>query len=101
MDVAEASFTTGGGVTAGINQSAVVGRLSVPQTWTAATAVVNHAGAAAPGGGWTSTAVAPQAAAGMPGFPGMPAAGMYGNNFGNPPRYGFRPTIMGRPPAAG
>ncbi|MBX9640109.1 MAG: PPE family protein [Mycobacteriaceae bacterium] len=101
MDVAEASFTTGGGVTAGINQSAVVGRLSVPQTWTAATAVANHAGAAAPGGGWTSTAMAPEAAPGMPGIPGMPTAGMYGHSFGNPPRYGFRPTVMGRPPAAG
>ncbi|BDB42597.1 PE/PPE C-terminal domain-containing protein [Mycobacterium kiyosense] len=76
----------------------MVGRLSVPQTWTAATSVANHAGAAAPGGGWTST-VAPEA--GMPGLPGMPLGGMSGQSFGNPPRYGFRPTIMGRPPAAG
>ncbi len=101
MDVAEASFTTGGGVTAGTNQAALVGRMSVPQSWTAATSVVNHAGTADPGGGWTSTAITPQAAAGMPGIPGMPAPGMYGHSFGNPPRYGFRPTIMGRPPAAG
>ncbi|OBK29729.1 hypothetical protein A5634_17870 [Mycobacterium asiaticum] len=100
MDVAEASYSTGG-VTAGINQSVLVGRLSVPQTWTAATSVVNHAGAATAGGGWTSNVVAPEAAAGVPGFPGMPGAGMYGHSFANPPRYGFRPTIMGRPPAAG
>ncbi len=100
-DVAEMSLTTGG-ITAGTNQAALVGRMSVPQSWIAATAVVNHAGAADPGGGWTSTAAAPQvAAAGMPGFPGMPAPGMYGHSFGSPPRYGFRPTIMGRPPAAG
>ncbi len=85
-------------VAAGTNQAAMVGRLSVPQTWTAATSVANHAGAAAPGGGWTST-VAPEA--GMPGLPGMPLGGMSGQSFGNPPRYGFRPTIMGRPPAAG
>ncbi|WP_420891817.1 PE/PPE C-terminal domain-containing protein [Mycobacterium ulcerans] len=65
-----------------------------------ATAVANHAGAAAPGGGWTSTAVVPEAAVGMPGIPGMPA-GIYGHSLGNAPRYGFRPTIMGRPPAAG
>ncbi|MCV7195029.1 PPE family protein [Mycobacterium angelicum] len=90
-----------GGVTAGTNQAALVGRLSVPQSWTEATAVANHAGAAAPGGGWTSTAAVPQAAAGMPGVPGMPAAGIYGHSFGNAPRYGFRPTVMGRPPAAG
>lgn len=99
-DVEDMAYTTGG-VTAGTNQSALVGRLSVPQTWTAATAVVNHAGTAAPGGGWTSNAIAPEAAAGMPGIPGMPAAGMYGNSMGSPPRYGFRPTIMTRPPAAG
>lgn len=37
----------------------------------------------------------------MPGLPGMPLGGMSGQSFGNPPRYGFRPTIMGRPPAAG
>ncbi|MDT5136928.1 MAG: hypothetical protein QOD58_1190 [Mycobacterium sp.] len=100
-EATEASWATGGGITAGTNQSALVGRLSVPQTWTAATAVANHAGAAAPGGGWTSTAIAPAAASGMPGFPGMAAPGMYGHSFGNPPRYGFRPTVMGRPPAAG
>ncbi|MCV7076044.1 PPE family protein [Mycobacterium szulgai] len=95
------STSTGAGVSAGINQAALVGRLSVPQSWTEATAVANHAGAAAPGGGWTSTAAVPQAAAGMPGVPGMPAAGIYGHSFGNAPRYGFRPTVMGRPPAAG
>lgn len=91
----------GGGVSAGMNEAALIGRMSVPQSWTAATAVANHAGAAAPGGGWTSSAVIPEAAAGMPGVPGMPAPGMYGHSFGNAPRYGFRPTIMGRPPAAG
>ncbi|MHA7653133.1 PPE family protein [Mycobacterium sp. ML4] len=99
-DTAEMSMTTGA-ITASTNEAALVGRMSVPQSWIAATAVVNHAGTADPGGGWTSTAVVPQAAAGMPGIPGMPAPGMYGNNFANPPRYGFRPTIMGRPPAAG
>ena len=99
-DVAEASAVTRG-VTGGINEAALVGRMSVPQSWIAATSVVNHAGAANPGGGWTSTAAAPEAAAGVPGFPGMPAPGMYGHSFANPPRYGIRPTIMGRPPAAG
>lgn len=100
QDAADVSFARGG-VTAGTNQSALVGRLSVPQTWTAASAVANYAGTAAPGGGWTSNAVVPAAAAGLPGAPGMPLLGMSGNNFGSPPRYGFRPTIMGRPPAAG
>ncbi|CDM76748.1 PPE family protein [Mycobacterium marinum] len=97
----ETAATLGtGGISAGMNQAELVGRMSVPQSWGVATAVANHAGAAAPGGGWTSTAVVPEAAVGMPGIPGMPA-GIYGHNLGNAPRYGFRPTIMGRPPAAG
>lgn len=88
-------------VVTGLNRAAFVGRLSVPESWTAATQVVNHAGAAAPGGGWTSSATVPDAAAGTPGVPGMPAPGVYGHSFGSGPRYGFRPTIMSRPPAAG
>ncbi|ARG59109.1 PPE family protein [Mycobacterium kansasii] len=88
-------------VVTGLNRAAFVGRLSVPESWAAATQVVNHAGAAAPGGGWTSSATVPDAAAGTPGVPGMPAPGVYGHSFGSGPRYGFRPTIMSRPPAAG
>jgi PPE-repeat protein len=87
-----------GGMTA---RSALVGRLSVPQGWVAATQVANHSGTAFPGGGWTSSA-APQATSGpMPGMPGVPMASGGGHSFGNGPRYGFRPTIMSRPPAAG
>ncbi|OSC39687.1 PPE family protein [Mycobacterium decipiens] len=92
---------SGGGVTAGTNVATLVGRLSVPQAWTAATQVANHAGTALPGAGWTSTANMPEAAAGMPGVPGVPATGVFGHSFGSGPRYGFRPTIMARPPAAG
>ncbi|SON62966.1 putative PPE family protein PPE51 [Mycobacterium simulans] len=87
-----------GGVTTGTNQAALVGRLSVPPSWTAAVEVANSPGAAVSGTGLTSTAAAPEAA-GVPGVPGMPAA--YARNFGNGPRYGFRLTIMPRPPAAG
>jgi PPE-repeat protein len=87
-----------GGMTA---RSALVGRLSVPQGWVTATQVANHSGTAFPGGGWTSSA-APQATSGpMPGMPGVPMASGGGHSFGNGPRYGFRPTIMSRPPAAG
>jgi PPE-repeat protein len=91
-----------GGVSAVTGRGAFVGKLSVPQSWTAATEVTNHAGTALPGGGWTATAVGgPDAPAGVPGVPGMPAAGRFGYSFGNGPRYGFRPTIMAHPPAAG
>jgi PPE-repeat protein len=96
-----AGLTSMTGVSAGTNQAMLVGRLSVPQSWAAASGVTNYAGAALPGGGWTSAAGGIDQATGMPGVPGMPAAGMYGQGFGNGPRYGFRPTIMARPPAAG
>src|SRR6202035_3344971 len=44
------------------NQAALVGRLSVPQGWTAAAQVANPAGATFAGGGWTN-AVGPGAGA--------------------------------------
>jgi PPE-repeat protein len=89
-----------GGVSAGTNQAALVGRLSVPQSWTAAAQVENHAGAALPGAGWTSTAL-PESPAGMPGMPGVPVGNTAGRHFGSGPRYGFQVTVMPRPPAAG
>jgi PPE-repeat protein len=93
-------------VSAGTNQAVLVGRLSVPQSWTAAAQVANHAGAALPGGGWTGIAgpapgTAEAVPAGAPGMPGMPAVGVGGYHYGSGPRYGFRPTIIPRPPAAG
>jgi len=89
-----------GGVSAAPARSVLVGRLSVPQSWTAATQVANHSGVALPGGGWTGTVV-PESSSGIPGMPGIPAAGPAANHFGSGPRYGFRPTVMARPPAAG
>jgi PPE-repeat protein len=88
------------GISAGTDRAALVGRLSVPQSWTAATQVENRAGAALPGGGWTSTAL-PEGSAGVPGMPGVPAASTAGRHFGSGPRYGFQVTVMPRPPAAG
>lgn len=90
----------GGAVLAGVGQSAPVGGLSVPQSWAAATPTGSMATPASfPGAGWTSAA--PQAA----GAPGMPGLGMTGSNnrsFGMAvPRYGFKPTVMGRPVVAG
>jgi PPE-repeat protein len=88
------------GVSAGTNQAALVGRMSVPQSWTAAAQVENHAGAAIAGGGWSSTPP-PESPAGVPGMPGVPAVSTAGRNWGNGPRYGFHVTVMPRPPAAG
>lgn len=95
--------TESGWISAGTNQAATIGRLSVPQTWTVAAQVENHAGAALPGGGWSSTSIpAPEASAvGAPGMPGIPAGNSGGRSFGTGPRYGFQVTVMPRPPAAG
>ncbi|MCV6984630.1 PPE family protein [Mycobacterium shinjukuense] len=89
-----------GAVIAGANKAAMVGRLSVPPNWTTAVEAANPAGATPSGAGATSTVAAPQAGAGMPGLPGVPATSA-SYSFGSGPRYGFRPTIMARPPAAG
>lgn len=89
-----------GGVSGGMAKGALVGHLSVPQSWTAAAQVENHAGAALAGGGWSSTAL-PETSAAIPGMPGVPATAAPGRNFGTGPRYGFHVTVMPRPPAAG
>jgi PPE-repeat protein len=93
-----------GGASANIAQGTVVGRLTVPPTWTATAQVANHSGVTFAGGGWTD-AVGPagggeSAPVGMPGMPGAPMAGQ-GRAFGHGPRYGFHVTVMPRPPAAG
>jgi PPE-repeat protein len=94
------------GVTVDTSGARLVGRLSVPPTWTAAAQVANHSGVTYAGGGWTNavgpTGGGPQAVpagAGMPGMPGM--AGGRSGGFGHGPRYGNRLTVMGRPLSGG
>ncbi|BBZ13788.1 PPE family protein [Mycobacterium branderi] len=91
-----------GTVTAGIGRGTLVGALSVPQSWASAAPATTPATASL-ASSWTA---APQAAveemSGMPGMPGMPMVGSAGRGFGfAAPRYGFRPTVMAHPPAAG
>ena len=92
------------GVSVNTSGSTLVGKLSVPPTWTAAAQVANHSGVTYAGGGWTN-AVGPTGGgtgavpAGMPGMPGA-AAGRTGG-FGHGPRYGNRLTVMGRPLSGG
>jgi len=81
-------------VSAGMARATPVGVLSVPASWNAATptaAAANvlpgHSPAAAPTGGH--------------GAPGVPLAGMARGGSAAGPRYGIRPTVMARPPAAG
>jgi PPE-repeat protein len=95
----------GSAVSAGMGRATLVGAMSVPQSWAAATpATGSPVGAAsagwaiAPGAGVAETA----GMSGMPGMPGMPMVGSAGRGFGfAAPRYGFRPTVVAHPPAAG
>ncbi|CAM4417365.1 putative PPE family protein PPE29 [Mycobacterium basiliense] len=89
-----------GKVAAGANQATLVGRLSVPPSWAAASEVADHVATTLPGDA-SLGAAAPEVGAATHGVPGAPGAGLYARNFGTGPRYGFRLTIMPRPPAGG
>jgi PPE-repeat protein len=91
----DVSVNTGG--------STLVGKLSVPPTWSAAAQVANHSGVTYAGGGWTN-AVGPTGGgtgAVPAGMPGMPGAAARSGGFGHGPRYGNRLTVMGRPLSGG
>ena len=96
----------GSAVSAGVGRATLVGAMSVPQSWAAATPGASAPFMASSSGGW---AIAPGAGTemagmpGVPGVPGMPAGGFGGGRgFGfAAPRYGFRPTVVAHPPAAG
>jgi PPE-repeat protein len=92
-----------GAVSAGLGRATMVGSLSVPQTWASAAPVASPPATASLVSSWTAApAVGAQGTAGMPGMPGMPMVGAGGRGFGfAAPRYGFRPTVMSHPPAAG
>jgi PPE-repeat protein len=88
------------GVSAITGGAGSVGKLAVPASWVgnAAPANVPHTQLI------SSVTAAPEAASGSGGnlLGGMPLAGA-GRGFGNGlgPRYGFKPTVMPRPPSAG
>ncbi len=85
-------------VSAGLGNAGAVGRLSVPPTW------IGGAPLTAPHAPMpiSSVAAAPESGAGGNLLGGMPLAGAgAGHAGGAGPRYGFRPTVMSRPPFAG
>lgn len=90
----------GSAVAAGVGAGAPVGGLSVPPGWSAATAPATAAtNAPLP---VTSISGAPEGAGAGNLLGGMPLAGAPGFGGGGAgPRYGFKPTVMGRPPFAG
>jgi PPE-repeat protein len=96
----------GSAVSAEMGRANLVGALSAPQSWAPAAAVTNSPATAASVAGWTAVpgvgAEEMSGVPGMPGMPGMPMVGSAGRGFGfAAPRYGFRPTVMAHPPAAG
>jgi PPE-repeat protein len=80
--------------------ASIGGKLSVPVAWTGGPSLPAMGHTAIP---VSSISAAPEAAGG-PGnlLGGMPLAGMGpGSHAGAGPRYGFKPTVMARPPFAG
>jgi PPE-repeat protein len=87
-------------VAAGLGNAASIGKLAVPAAWNGALPGVVHPTSAIP---VSAISAAPEATSG-PGnlLGGMPLAGMgTGGATGAGPRYGFKPTVMARPPFAG
>jgi PPE-repeat protein len=86
----------GDAVSAGAGHAPAIGALSVPPSWTAPAPLASPL---APALGGTPMVPPPAMAAGMPGVPiGNVAGQAYGRAI---PQYGFRPTFVARPPAAG
>lgn len=91
-----ASGGLGGMISAGMANAGIVGKLAVPPAWTAA-APISSVGSAL--GGTPMIAPPPAMAAGMP---AVPMGNLAGQPFGRAlPQYGFRPSFVARPPAAG
>jgi PPE-repeat protein len=93
-------------VSAGIGRATLVGTLSAPQSWAAAAPAASQAVATSPTEGWYNPPGIEEVSTkpGAPGMPGMPIAGggAGGRGWGfAAPRYGFKPTVVTRPPAAG
>jgi len=88
----------GAGAAAHLGSATSIGKLSVPATWAGAVQAAPHASAIPV----SSVSAAPEA--GGPGnlLGGMPLAGAGSGTAGAAgPRYGFRPTVMARPPLGG
>ena len=87
----------GGSVAADLGRASLVGPLSVPPSWAGPAPVGGPLSSAL--GGTPMIAPPPAMAAGMP---PVPFGNVGGQGFGRAvPQYGFRPTFVARPPAAG
>lgn len=86
-----------GQMSAGLGAAASVGRLSVPPAWNVSSAVVYPGTAPLPVS--TITAAESEGAGNLLGGMPIPGGGIGATSSG--PKYGFRPTVMARPPFAG
>jgi PPE-repeat protein len=89
----------GGHVAAGLGNAGAVGRLAVPSSWIGGTPLAApHAAVPV-----SSVSAAPELGGGGNLLGGMPLAGAGTGHVGGAagPRYGFKPTVMSRPPFAG
>ncbi|WP_313901995.1 PPE family protein [Mycobacterium tilburgii] len=86
-------------VAAGLGNAASIGKLSVPAVWSEAAPAISPATAVPV----SAISAAPEAAGSGNLLGGIPLAGMGGSHgfAGSGPRYGFKPTVMARPPFAG
>lgn len=98
----------GAAALAGVGQASMVGALSVPPAWGATGAAITPLAATTQVGlgayhGFGSATPMVMEEAGAVGMPGVPFAGIPGGHEDefSEPMYGFRPRIIGRPPAAG
>jgi PPE-repeat protein len=85
-----------GGASAGMGRAGMVGALSVPPSWASA-ANISPAATALPANGLSDIG----ASAGGPGGFAAPLGGAGGRLRRAIPKYGFRPVVIPRPPAAG
>ena len=90
-----------GGASAGVGQAHLVGSMSVPQSWAGAASISPAESAVQATGvtGLTDTGAGP--AAGGPGGVAGPLGGTGRRLRRAIPKYGFKPVVMPRPPAAG
>jgi PPE-repeat protein len=98
------SMGSPGLVSAEMGRASLVGTMSVPHSWAPAAPTASPAQTASPAEGWYMPPGVEEASAtqGTPGMPGMPMAGGTARGWGfAAPRYGFKPTVIARPPAAG
>lgn len=95
-------------VSAEVGRATLVAKMSVPQGWATAVPAANSTAGSLPAAaeGWAIPPGAGMAEmappAGTPGMPGVPGGGLANRGYGfAAPRYGFKPNVVTRPPAAG